>query len=194
MNITNNKIAKGGIATLAAGAMALTAAAPAAARDRHDNDGISAGEIIAGAVILGGIAAVASAASKDRGDYRYRTQGGGYYNDGYYNNNRYGYRGNPRSAVEQCVNVARNEARRSGYRYAQVTDIRDVDDTRYGWRVKGRIMVDGSYRGGRYNNRGYYDSYNRYNRWNDRDSGSFTCTIDRGRVRDIDFSGIRGLR
>lgn len=193
MNITNNKIAKGGIATLAAGAMALTAAAPAAARDRHDNDGISAGEIIAGAVILGGIAAVASAASKDRGDYRYRTQGGGYYNDGYYNNNRYGYRGNPRSAVEQCVNVARNEARRSGYRYAQVTDIRDVDDKRYGWKVKGKMVVDGSYRNTRYSR---YDRYDRRSRWNhhDRDHGKFTCYVERGRVTGLDIDGIRGLR
>ena len=44
---------------------------------------------------------------------------------------------------------------------------------------------------GRY---GYRDRNNRYQRWNDRDSGNFTCRIERGRVADLDFSGIRGLR
>ena len=68
-----------------------------------------------------------------------------------------------------------------------MTDIRDVDDTRYGWRVKGRMVVDGQ--------RGYRNS--RYDRrYNDRsrDSGKFTCYIERGRVADVNYSGIRGLR
>ena len=56
--------AKGGIAAAAVGAMALVGATPVQARDRH-GDGIDAGDIIAGAVILGGIAAIASAASKN---------------------------------------------------------------------------------------------------------------------------------
>ena len=182
-------IAKGGIATAAVGAMALAGATPAQARD---NDGISVGEVIAGAVIIGGIAAVASAASRNNG-YEYRN--GRYYgNDGYYGNDRYGYRGNPRSAVERCINTARQQAQRYGYRYAQVTDIRDVKDTRYGWRVKGKMVVDGAYQGGRYDRYGYYDRNNRYNRWNSRDNGSFECDIERGRVVDLDFDGIRGLR
>lgn len=187
--------AKGGIATAAVGAMALAGATPAQARG-HD-DGISVGEVIAGAVIIGGIAAVASAASTDRDYYR----GDRYYRDGrYYNNgndfrrNAYASRGNPHAAVERCVNAARNDARRYGYRHAQVTEIRDVDDTRYGWKVKGRMVVDGSYAGGRYDRYGYRDRNNRYQRWNDRDSGNFTCRIERGRVADLDFSGIRGLR
>lgn len=179
------------VGTVAAGAMAMTSAAPAFARDR-DNDGISAGEIIAGAVIIGGIAAIASAASKDRGydrryddGYRYdkRDYRGGY--DDYYG------RGNPRAAVEQCVRAAERRARRAGYRFADVTDIRDVDDKRYGWRVKGRIDVQGQ--------RGYGDRYDRHGRYDrhDRghygDSGKFTCDISRGRVVGIDFSGVRGL-
>ena len=184
--------AKGGIALAAAGAMALAGATPAQARDRYDDDGISVGDVIAGAVIIGGIAAVASAASRDRGyDYRYDDRR---YRDRNYRGDRYYGRGNPRAAVERCVNAARNDARRYGYRYAQVTDIRDVDDTRYGWKVKGRIVVDGNYRGGRYDRYGYRDRNNRYNRWNDRDSGKFTCYIERGRVANVDFSGIRGLR
>lgn len=189
-------LAKGGIATAAVGAMALAGATPVQARD---NDGISVGDVIAGAVILGGIAAIAGSGNRyDRYDDRYDRR----YNDRYdrydrrYDRrDRYASRGNPRAAVERCVNAARNDARRYGYRYAQVTDIRDVDDTRYGWRVKGRIMVDGSdYRGGRYDRYGYRDRNDRYRRWNDRDSGKFTCYIERGRVTNLDFSGIRGLR
>ncbi|WP_369027258.1 hypothetical protein [Qipengyuania sp. RANM35] len=187
--------AKGGIATAAVGAMALAGATPAYAGHR-DNDGISVGDVIAGAVIIGGIAAVASAASKNRGygydDYRYGDRDYRY-NDRDYRGDRWSSRGNPRAAVERCVNAARQDARRYGYNYAQVTDINDVKDTRYGWRVKGRIMVDGNYRGGRYDRYGYRDNYNRYNRWNDRDSGKFTCYIERGRVTDVDFKGIRGL-
>lgn len=175
-------VSKALIGTVAAGAMAVSAATPAMARD-YDRDGISAGDIIAGAVILGGIAAVAGAIGNnrdgyDRGDYRYRDQR--------YRGDRWAAQGNPRSAVERCVNAAERQARRYGYRYADVTQIRDVDDTRYGWRVKGNLVVDGQ--------RGYnrYDRYDRYDRRSD--SGSFTCKIERGRVVDIDFNGIRGLR
>ena len=113
---------------IAAGAMAM-AATPVAAqsyRDRND-DGIDAGEIIAGALILGGIAAVAgSVGNRDRYDYR---------------DSR--YRNTGRSAVDQCVRAVESQARRAGYRYADVTEIEDVDDKRRGWRVKGRVVVDG---------------------------------------------------
>ena len=34
----------------------------------------------------------------------------------------------------------------------------------------------------------------RRDRYNARDSGKFTCYIERGRVADVDYSGIRGLR
>jgi hypothetical protein len=197
--VTNyfKNFAKGGIATATVGAMALAGATPAMAQGYDDDDGISVGEIIAGAVIIGGIAAIANSASKDRDHYRdgryYR--GGRYYNNGRdYRRDAYRYRGNPRAAVNRCVAAVKQDAGRYGYRYAQVTEIRDVDDTRYGWKVKGRIVVDGNYRGGRYDRNGYRDRYNRYQRWNDRDSGKFTCYIERGRVSNVDFSGIRGLR
>ncbi|MBT8426392.1 MAG: hypothetical protein KJO02_00020, partial [Erythrobacter sp.] len=83
-----------------------------------------------------------------------------------------------------------------GYRFARVTDIRDVQDKRYGWKVKGRIVVDGDqgYRG----HRGYdrYDRYDRRGRDYRRggDEGKFTCYIQRGRYAEVDFKGIRGLR
>ena len=173
---------KAALCTAAAGAMAFTTAAPADAqryRDR-DNDGISAGEVIAGALIIGGIAAIASAGDRDRDRDRYRDN---HYRDNYYRSN-----GNPRRAIDKCVRVAENQARRAGYRYANVVDINRVRDTRRGWNITGRIEVDGA--------RGYRDQRRGYDRrgYNRRgDSGRFSCEIRRGRVVDIDYRGIRGL-
>lgn len=202
-------ISKALVGTVAAGAMAITSASPAYAG--HNNDGISVGDVIAGALIIGGIVAVASAASDNDRDYRdrdYRNGNYGYgdgrYEDGRYGDGRYdrgygnrnGYRGSPRAAVEQCVRSAERYAA-SRYGQADVIDIREVKDSRYGWQVKGRIAVDthrGNWRGrGNYGNgwggdyRGYNNSMRGY------DSGSFKCKIERGRVVDLDIDGIRGL-
>lgn len=197
MSKTNKLFAKGGIATAAVGAMALAGATPAQAR--HDNDGIDAGDVIAGAVILGGIAAVASAVGKKdryRDGYRYNDR---YRDRDYRYGDRYDYRrGNARSAVEQCVRAVERDARRAGYRYADVTEIRDVDRKRRGFEVKGRLVVDGSRGYGRYNTRynryDRYDRHGRYDRGYYRDSGKFTCDTRHGRVQYIDYKGIRGLR
>lgn len=202
-------LSKALVGTVAAGAMAISSATPAAARDHRDRDGISAGDVIAGALIIGGIAAVASAASNDRDrDYRYRDRDRDYrydragYGDGYdgdyrHDRGRWGG-GSPRGAVEQCVYAAERAASRYSYGRADVTDIRSVRDTRYGWEVRGRIAVNshgrdwrrgdgyygqgwgGDYRGWNHNLRGY-------------DSGTFKCRVERGRVVDVDFNGIRGL-
>ena len=183
-------ISKALVGTLAAGAMAMTSAAPAFARDR-DRDGIDAGDIIAGALIIGGIAAVASSVGgRDRYD-RYDR----YENRRYNRGDRWRSRGNPRMAVQRCVNAAERDARRYGYRFADVTQIRDVKDTRRGWRVKGNLVVDGQ-RGGRYNRGDRYGRYDRYDRrgYNRGDSGRFTCYIERGRVTGVNYRGIRGLR
>ncbi|MBX7534479.1 hypothetical protein K3175_02265 [Qipengyuania sp. GH1] len=194
MTFNLRMLAKGGIATASLGAMALAGATPVQARDR--DDGISIGEVIAGAVIIGGIAAIAGSSNRDRDYYRgdryYRD--GAYYRDGSdYRRHAYRQRGNPRAAVERCVNAASRDARRyGGYRWAQVTQIRDVDDTRYGWRVKGRIEVEN--RGGRYDRYDRYDRRDRRYSSRSRDAGKFTCYIDRGRVSKVDYSGIRGLR
>lgn len=193
MKTLTKALGKTGVATAVAGAMAVSSASPAAARDRH-HDGIDAGDVIAGALIIGGIAAVAAAVDGKR-DRHYR--GGRYYDD------RRGYRrGGPRRAVKRCVRAAERDARRYGYNYADVTQIRDVERTRYGWRVKGRIEVNGSrgYRSGRgygyRNDRRYRDGYHnagygRYNRGYDR--GRFTCRIEDGRVNYVNFKNIRGL-
>ncbi len=193
MKIATRTLAKGMIGTVAAGAMALGSASPAMARDRdhyRHHDGIDAGDVIAGALIIGGIAAVASAASNDRGyrydDYRYR---GDERYRGRYNYNRYG---NPREAVEMCVRAAERNASRYSYGgRAKVTDIRDIDRKRDGYRVKGRIAVNARNsdwrRGWRNDYRGYDSRYNGY------DSGSFTCQVRYNRVVDLDYHGIRGL-
>jgi hypothetical protein len=202
-------LSKALVGTIAAGAMAISSAAPAYAEHR-DRDGISAGDVIAGALIIGGIAVIASAASKnDRGrygdyrdgDYRYDRAGyGDRYENGYgngYGHNGYGNRENPRQAIERCVQTAERYATQR-YGRADVTDIREVRETRYGLEVKGRIAVKTQGRDwrrgdNRYGNgwggdyRGYNDSHRGY------DSGSFKCKVERGRVVDLDIDGIRGL-
>ncbi|MGB7407447.1 MAG: hypothetical protein WA908_02995 [Pontixanthobacter sp.] len=190
MNITRaiaRTPVKMSLATVAAGALALTSASPAMARDR-DDDGIGAGEVIAGAVILGGLAAILSSGDRDRDRYR---DGYRYRDRDYRPRARQRRGGNGRLAVERCVRAVERDARRAGFRYANVTRITDVDRERRGWEIEGRLVVDGQrgYRGGRYNNRRGYDRRG-YDRG---DRGRFSCDIRRGRIVDIDYGGIRGL-
>jgi hypothetical protein len=176
---------------LLAGAATLAVSAPVQARhgDYYGRDRIDAGDIIAGALIIGGIAAIASAASdgdryyrSDRyryGDRRYGGYDYGYYRDGY----------SSRRAVEQCVNAARREASRYGW--ARVTDVTRIDRVRGGYEVRGRLVVeDRGYRGGysRGYDRGYY-----YDRYNDGyDKGRFSCVTRYGSIDDVNLSGLRG--
>src|SRR5688572_18591675 len=99
---TMKTITKALVGTVAAGAVAMTSASPAFARDR--DNGISTGEVIAGALILGGIAAVvASSNNNDRYDGRYdRSYDDRYgdYNSGDYRRG-YGNNYSSRDAVEQ---------------------------------------------------------------------------------------------
>lgn len=183
MKTFTKALGKTGVAAAVAGAMAVSSASPAAARDHKD--GIDAGDVIAGALIIGGIAAIASAVDKDDRHYRDRR----------YRDRRDVRRGGSRRAVESCVRSAERDARRYGYNYADVTQIRDVERTRYGWRVKGRIEVQGSrgYRDGYRGDRGFYNAkFGRHNR-RGYDQGRFTCRIERGRVNYLDFDNIRGL-
>lgn len=167
-----NTFSKAAIGAATAGAM-LMSAAPAAARDRYDRDGISAGEIIAGAVVLGGLAAILSSGDNDRYDDRYR---GGYDDPRYgygYDYNRYG---NSRSAVSQCVSAVERGSRRYGR--TDVTQVTSIDRKRDGYKVKGRVAVQDGY-GGRWGRGGSYDR------------GKFSCDIRYGRVQDVKFSGLR---
>jgi hypothetical protein len=170
----------------AAAAALVTVAAPAQAQryDRYDRDrdGISAGEVIAGAVVLGGLAAVIAAADNDRDD-RYR------YDRDRYDYDRAGYsrHGGGRSAVNKCVNAVERWASR--YSRSDVTQIRDIERTRYGYRVKGNVVVRDGWRG-RHSGYDRYDRDDRYGYGRGYDKGRFTCYVERGRVVDIDYKGL----
>lgn len=200
MKTISKALAKGTIATVAAGAMVMAPVA-AQANDHRDHDRIDAGDVIAGALIIGGIAAVASAASRDRYDdgdrydYRDRDYRGGYDRGGY-DRGRGGY---ARAAVERCVRTAERDASRHSWaNRSKVTDIRNIDRVRGGYRISGRIAVNQMgrdwHRGDQRYGRGWD---NDYRGWNDGyrgwDSGRFTCFVQNGRVVDIDYRGIRGL-
>ncbi len=185
------------LGTAAAGAMAMGAFVTPAHAQSRDRDNIDAGDVIAGAVIIGGIAALLGAFDGDDDDRyrdrRYDRQGDRRYDDRRYDDRRYDDRryddrNNGRQAVEQCVRVAENQAQRAGYRRADVYEISKVDRRRDGWRIRGRIAVDGQ--------RGYRNDrrYDRRDRQRVADQGRFTCEVEYGRVRDIDFQGVRGLR
>jgi hypothetical protein len=161
--------------TVAAGAMALSAMSPAMAQDRrHDgrhDQGVRSGEVIAGALIVGGIVALASQ-----------------------NNNR-GYASvNPRQAVDQCVRAAERGASRMR---GDVTDVRSIRQTRWGYEVRGRIAVK-TFAGNNWRGRGQYGNGwgNDFRGLNSNlrgyDAGTFTCSVQRGRT-SVDYNGIRGL-
>jgi hypothetical protein len=191
---------KAAIGALLAGSMLVTAM-PAAAqyrgdRDRYhrDRDGISAGEVIAGAVVIGGLAAILSS---NNGRYRDGYDGGRYdgrYNDGY-DYRRYG---NSRQAIEQCVYaVERRGGRRDDVDVRRITDVERI---RGGYRIEGRAAVDynGGYRGDARDRDHRWDRDDRTNNYRggrgygrDRydDRGSFSCTVRNGRVQDVDFRG-----
>lgn len=185
-------IGKTVIAAAAAGAVTLASAAPAFAQapwrgnDRGDRGGVSAGEVIAGALIIGGIAAVASSNNRS----------GGRYGNRYDHNYRWG---SPRQAVEQCVRAAERTASGQSWRgRADVTDIRQIRELRNGYEVKGRIAVNTRGRDWRRGDGNYGRGWNGdYRGWNNNlrgyDSGSFTCRTDRGRVANVKFKNIRGL-
>lgn len=188
MRPVSKTLGKASFATVAAGAVLMASAGPAIADDRYDRDrgGISAGEVIAGAVVLGGIAAViASATNNDRRDRGYR----GGYDRGYGRDFDRGFGGGDtaRLAIDRCVRTAERIAQRQTGARAEVYEIRDVDRERRGFEVKGRIAVRDNFRG-----RGYGD-YRRGFRNAGWDEGRFTCDFRNGRVTDLDFGGIRGL-
>jgi len=177
MTELSKTLSKGALGTVAAGAIALASATPAIADDRHHRDrgGIDAGDVIAGALIIGGIAALAGAFDgNDRRDRHFRDRRF----RGYNANFDRGFRGGPQRAIERCIRAAERQARRfGGWRFADVTEIRDVDRTRFGFRIRGRMEVQGNPRFGR-----------------NFDRGRFTCHFERGNRPQIDFRSIRGLR
>jgi hypothetical protein len=124
------------ISALPAQVAAQPHASPSPSHDRHDRnrDGIGAGEIIAGAVILGGLAAILSSGNdRDR-----------------YDDEDWRHHGGSRRAVEQCISAVQA---RGGYnRQFRVTQVQQVERLRRGYRVRGDVRVryqDGYRSGGR---------------------------------------------
>ena len=165
-----NRISKfvAGAATAALMSVSLAAPADAQYRDRYRyrDRGIDAGDIITGVAILGGVAAITSALSRDGSRYGYGS--------------RYRYRDSYRDAVNACG----YEAERYGRGRVSVTD---VDRRGSGYRVRGVIDQD------RYDSYNRYDRYERFDRYDRYDARvAFTCHTDRyGRVRDFDVNRYR---
>lgn len=187
--------AKAAIGSLLAGSMLLTAV-PAAAQQRHQRDhrggdGISAGEVIAGAVIIGGLAAILSGGSRggdyDRDGRGYDRDYGGYDRDGYGGDWR---RNGSRVAVDRCVRAAEQRANTYGSR-ADVTRITQVERIRGGYQVRGQIAVDDARgRYDRYDRRAGYDRNDRYDRAGYDDRGQFNCTVRYGEVQNVRIRGL----
>ncbi len=200
------KMAKSAIAVLLAGSI-LATAVPASAQYRGDHrgdyrgrhhDGIDAGDVIAGAIIIGGLAAILSSGSGRRGGRYDRNYDRNY--DGY-DWNRYG---GSREAIQRCVSAVEH---RGGRGDIDVQRITHVERIRSGYHISGQVAVD--YRGGysgdwrgddrygdRYGNRDdrYGNRDGRYGNHGDRgcydDRGRFSCIVRYGRVEDVDFRGI----
>jgi hypothetical protein len=184
----NMPVPKAAMSAALIASMAMSAA-PAAAQSRdysRDRDGISAGEVIAGVVVLGGLAAILSSGN-NRDDRYYR-------DDRYRNDARYGYGydyrryGDSRAAVNQCARAVERDARRYGR--TQVTQITSIDRKRDGYRLRGEVVADQG------RDRNFYgrdrDRYDRGRYGNDRyDRGRFTCEVKYGRVQDVKISGLK---
>lgn len=147
MNIFRSRTAS---ALAMAAALSLTAT-PALARGyhrHHDRGGVDAGDIFAGLLVIGGIAAIASAASKKKDESReadYHYPGGeDRTSDDTYRDTRpeypgdrdsrqdYGYSaGNLDGVVDRCV----SEIERGDRRVESVDSVNRVGE---GWRVEGQ--------------------------------------------------------
>lgn len=169
-------------AVLASVAVLSLATTPALARDRgwgggwggyhgrHHDDGISAGDVLAGVLIIGGIAAIASAASKSKKDREARERGDDEYrypgqqsvpqaagSTGYGRDDRPEWREGTgiNSAVDRCL----EEVERGSTKVEGVDSVNREAD---GWRVAGRT---GS-------------------------GQDFACTVDSdGRIRSVSIDG-----
>ncbi|HTN14461.1 MAG TPA: hypothetical protein VL094_06615 [Sphingomonadaceae bacterium] len=137
-------------------------------RHHHDRGGIDAGDVLAGVLIIGGIAAIASAASKsDRTsepseDYRYREPS---YPDpddrpDYRASNNYRDSGYSSGGIDNAVGLCTDQVERGDARVASVDNAARVAD---GWRISGQLAS----------------------------GGDFNCWIDNdGRIRDVDLGGV----
>ncbi len=120
--------------------------------------------MILGAIVLGGIAAVASAASNSGRDRsRKGDWGGGWSRD----------EGTEDAAVEACARAAEREGGRYG-RDARVEDITSVGRQDGGYRVHGVVSAERGDGNGRYG-----------------DKSRFSCSVHYGQVDDVHFEDDR---
>ncbi len=105
---------------------------------RHGRNRVDAGDILAGVLILGGIAAVASAAT--RGNERDRRYPDNRYPDARYPDNRYPaqnstYRSADVGGIDRAVSMCVESIERD----TRVESVDSVDRNASGWRVTGRL-------------------------------------------------------
>ncbi len=136
---------------------------------RHHHDrGVDVGDVLAGVLIIGGIAAIASAASNSnrasepRDDYRYREPSypepdnrPDYRESGNYRGSGYSSGG-----IDNAVGICTDQVERGDARVASVDNAARVAD---GWRISGQL-----------------DSGDGFNCWIDND----------GRIRNVDLGGV----
>lgn len=140
-------------AMLAAAAAFSLVATPATARGwhRHRDRGVDAGDLFAGVLVIGGIAAIVAAASNKGRKDREAREGGRYRDDyraedyrepplGNYDDNRNADQPGDRArsdygenaAVDACMDEIERDSRR-------VDSVDGVDREGEGWRVSGRV-------------------------------------------------------
>lgn len=114
---------------------------------RHGN-GIDGGDILAGILVIGGIAAIASAASKNQNDRRYQERDYPSQNQSYddratdnrydsrYEDSRYD-RGT--GDMESAINICSDAAERQAGIDARVSSVHSVVRDGEGWRVEGEL-------------------------------------------------------
>lgn len=108
---------------------------------RRHRDGISGGDILAGILVIGGIAAIASAASKNNRDRRYEDRDYRSENQDY-DDRRTDARDDSRydrgtGDMEAAINACSDAAERQAGRDARVSAIESVVRDGEGWRVEG---------------------------------------------------------
>lgn len=101
-------------------------------RHRRHNDGIDAGDVFAGVLILGGIAAIASAASK-KDEPRYEDRR---YEDRTYNDRRTNPRASNLSGIDSAVSQCLAEIERD----VRVEGVDNASRTASGWSVSGTLF------------------------------------------------------